>query len=248
MAADAAHGPVTDAVLSSEGYPSDGLVSSPDGPDNLDGRQNASVRRVSLGNVCAPLLHLRALADASAGRMEANLGLVPCQGDMHRVHAVCRAAAAEREEARRLADRLGGQGERGRGQQHVSPQAAREAASAKATLRKMERLKSAADEDQADAEKALEKAKSVEAKAGDSLESTDAGEKGNGLLLSIMTALENADSEMTTGVIKHRVPGGKKMGDASIQAGLDYLVEHGRIKVDRRKGGNGRTFSYYSIA
>jgi len=86
------------------------------------------------------------------------------------------------------------------------------------------------------------------AKAGDSLESTDAGEKGNGLLLSIMTALENADSEMTTGVIKHRVPGGKKMGDASIQAGLDYLVEHGRIKVDRRKGGNGRTFSYYSLA
>jgi hypothetical protein len=86
------------------------------------------------------------------------------------------------------------------------------------------------------------------AKAGDSLESTDAGEKGSGLLLSIMTALENADSEMTTGVIKHRVPGGKKMGDASIQAGLDYLVEHGRIKVDRRKGGNGRTFSYYSLA
>ncbi len=45
--------------------------------------------------------------------------------------------------------------------------AARETASAKATLRKMERLKSSADEDLADAEKALEKAKSNEAKAQD---------------------------------------------------------------------------------
>ncbi len=47
----------------------------------------------------------------------------------------------------------------------AAKQAAREAASAKATLRKMERHKSSADEDLADAEKALEKAKSVEAKA-----------------------------------------------------------------------------------
>ncbi len=44
-------------------------------------------------------------------------------------------------------------------------QAAREAASAKALLRKMERRKSSADENLADAEKALEKAKSREAKA-----------------------------------------------------------------------------------
>jgi L,D-transpeptidase catalytic domain len=47
----------------------------------------------------------------------------------------------------------------------AAKQAAREAASAKATLRKMERRKSSADEDLADAEKALEKAKSGEAKA-----------------------------------------------------------------------------------
>jgi hypothetical protein len=53
---------------------------------------------------------------------------------------------------------------------------------------------------------------------------------------------------MTPGVLKQRVPGGKKIGDAGIQAALDYLVEHSRIKVDRRKGGNGRTFSYYSLA
>ena len=33
-----------------------------------------------------------------------------------------------------------------------------------------------------------------------------------------------------------------------IEKALDYLVEHGRIRVDRRKGGNGRTFSYYSLA
>ena len=86
------------------------------------------------------------------------------------------------------------------------------------------------------------------AKAGDSLESNDAGEKGNGLLLSIMTAIENADKEMTPGVLKQRVPGGKKIGDAGIQAALDYLVEHGRLKCEQRKGGNGRVFSYYSIA
>ena len=86
------------------------------------------------------------------------------------------------------------------------------------------------------------------AKAGDSLESTDAGEKGNGLLLSITTALENSDKPLTVGVLKHRVPGGKKMGDSAVQAALDYLVQHNRITVERRKGANGRTFAYYSLA
>lgn len=86
------------------------------------------------------------------------------------------------------------------------------------------------------------------AKAGDSLESTDAGEKGSGLLLSITTALENSDKPLTVGVLKHRVPGGKKMGDAAVQAALDYLVQHNRITVERRKGANGRTFAYYSLA
>jgi L,D-transpeptidase catalytic domain len=47
----------------------------------------------------------------------------------------------------------------------AAKQAAREAASSKASLRKLERLKSSADDDLADAEKALEKANSVEAKA-----------------------------------------------------------------------------------
>ncbi|MAG68412.1 MAG: putative primase [Prokaryotic dsDNA virus sp.] len=85
------------------------------------------------------------------------------------------------------------------------------------------------------------------AKSGDSMESADAGEKGNGLLLGIMTALENAGGEMTPGVLKQRVPGGKKVGDVGIQKALDYLVERGRISCDKRKGGNGRIFSYYSI-
>jgi hypothetical protein len=47
----------------------------------------------------------------------------------------------------------------------AAKQAAREEASAKASLRKFERLKSSADEDLADAEKALDKARSGEAKA-----------------------------------------------------------------------------------
>lgn len=86
------------------------------------------------------------------------------------------------------------------------------------------------------------------AKAGDGLQSKDAGEKGDGMLLAITTALENADRDMTAGVIKHRVPGGKELGDKAIQAALDYLIEHGRVKMEQRKAKNGRTFSYYSLA
>lgn len=86
------------------------------------------------------------------------------------------------------------------------------------------------------------------AKADDGLESTSASEKGDGLLLAIMTTVENADKEMTPGVLKQRVPGGKKMGDGPIQAALDHLVANGRLRVDHRKGGNGRTFPYYSLA
>ena len=86
------------------------------------------------------------------------------------------------------------------------------------------------------------------AKSGDSLESSDAGEKGSGLLLAIMTALENANGEMTPGVLKQRVPGGKKIGDVAILQALNHLIENGKVKCEQRKGGNGRVFSYYSIA
>lgn len=86
------------------------------------------------------------------------------------------------------------------------------------------------------------------AKADDRLESTDSSEKGDGLLLAIMTAIENADKEMTPGVLKQRVPGGKKMGDGPIMRALEHLVENGKLRMDQRKGGNGRTFSYYSLA
>ena len=86
------------------------------------------------------------------------------------------------------------------------------------------------------------------AKADDSLESASAEEKGDGLLLAIMTSIENADKELTLGVLKQRVPGGRKMGDGPIQSALDYLVQHGKLKVDHRKGKNGRTFAYYSLA
>lgn len=86
------------------------------------------------------------------------------------------------------------------------------------------------------------------AKADDGLDSASAEEKGDGLLLAIMTSIENADKELTLGVLKQRVPGGRKMGDGPIQAALDYLVQHGKLKVDHRKGKNGRMFSYYSLA
>lgn len=86
------------------------------------------------------------------------------------------------------------------------------------------------------------------AKSDDGLESNNAEEKGNGLLLAIMNTLENAEKEMTPGVLKQRVPGGKKIGESGIQAALDYLVQHGKIKMQARKGGNGRTFYYYSVA
>ena len=64
----------------------------------------------------------------------------------------------------------------------AAKQAARDEASAKASLRKFERLKSGADEDLADAEKALDKAKSGEAKAQEQRlkavgKATDAGAK-----------------------------------------------------------------------
>lgn len=86
------------------------------------------------------------------------------------------------------------------------------------------------------------------AKSDDGLGSTDGAERGGGLILSLTTALENADKEMTLGVLKQRVPNGRKMGDKPIQAAIDHLVEHGRIKVEQRKAKNGRVFSYYTIA
>ena len=44
------------------------------------------------------------------------------------------------------------------------------------------------------------------------------------------------------------VAGGAAEVDAAVQAALDYLVQNNRITVERRKGGNGRTFAYYSLA
>lgn len=89
-------------------------------------------------------------------------------------------------------------------------------------------------------------AKIAKAKADEKIESSDSEERGEGLLSSIMTAIENAGGEMTPGVLRQKVRGGRKMGPKPIQSALDHLVNLGRLAVEVRTGKKGRTFSYYS--
>lgn len=88
-------------------------------------------------------------------------------------------------------------------------------------------------------------AKIRKAKADDKIESSDTEERGVGLLESIMTAVDQA-GEITPGVLRQKVRGGRKMGPKPIQSALDHLVEVGRLKVEIRTGKKGRSFSYYS--
>lgn len=88
-------------------------------------------------------------------------------------------------------------------------------------------------------------AKIRKAKADDKIESSDTEERGAGLLESIMTAVDQA-GEITPGVLRQKVRGGRKMGPKPIQSALDHLVEVGKLKVEIRTGKKGRSFSYYS--
>ena len=88
-------------------------------------------------------------------------------------------------------------------------------------------------------------AKIRKAKADDKIESTDTEERGAGMLESIMTAVDQA-GEITPGVLRQKIRGGRKMGPKPIQSALDHLVEVGKLQVEIRTGKKGRSFSYYS--
>lgn len=95
--------------------------------------------------------------------------------------------------------------------------------------------------------KKVTKAKIAKAKADDKIESADSEERGSGLIESIMTAVEQA-GEITPGVLRQKIRGGRKMGPKPIQSALDHLVELGHLRVDVRTGKRGRSFSYYRKA
>lgn len=88
-------------------------------------------------------------------------------------------------------------------------------------------------------------AKIAKAKADEKIESSDSEERGDGLLSSIMAAIDNA-GEITPGVLRQKIRGGRKMGPKPIQSALDHLVNAGKLVVQVRTSSKGRAFSYYS--
>jgi len=62
---------------------------------------------------------------------------------------------------------------------------------------------------------------------------------------SILAAVDAA-GEITPGVLRQKIRGGRKMGPKPIQAALDHLVSTDRLQVESRTSAKGRVFSYYS--
>jgi hypothetical protein len=93
--------------------------------------------------------------------------------------------------------------------------------------------------------KKVTNAKIAKAKADEKIDSSDSEERGDGLVSSILAAVDAA-GEITPGVLRQKIRGGRKMGPKPIQAALDHLVSTDRLQVESRTSAKGRVFSYYS--
>lgn len=83
------------------------------------------------------------------------------------------------------------------------------------------------------------------AKSTKNMESKDSKEKGEGLLESITTTLQNSDKPLAMGTIRNRC--GRNITKDNVQEALDYMLSKGLISSETTKAGNGRKFTYYSL-
>lgn len=84
------------------------------------------------------------------------------------------------------------------------------------------------------------------AKSGEKMTSNDNKERGDGLLIGIVTALRTANGDgMTLGRIRNKVS--RKTPTDVFQKGLDHLMQAGKIRMDSKVGGNGKTTVLYFI-
>lgn len=82
------------------------------------------------------------------------------------------------------------------------------------------------------------------AKSGDKMTSNDSKERGDGLLIGIITALRAANGEgLTLGRIRNKVS--RKTPSEVIQKALDHLCASGKIRSESHVGGNGKTSILY---
>lgn len=82
------------------------------------------------------------------------------------------------------------------------------------------------------------------AKSGDKMTSIDSKERGDGLLIGIITALRASNGEgLTLGRIRNKVS--RKTPSEVIQKALDHLCAAGKIRSESHVGGNGKSSIIY---